>query len=89
MIQSGAWKSIRSFKARLSDAVICFVAACILVFASAVRDLSIAARHSTLAAYLIGFLFVEKQRVEFIDAQGCFEEHIFFCHKGYHRFYLH
>jgi multidrug transporter EmrE-like cation transporter len=38
--------------------MLCFVAVCILVFASAVRDLSVAAHHSTLAAYLIGFMAV-------------------------------
>lgn len=32
------------------------VAVCILVFASAVRDVSVAADHSRLAAYLIGFM---------------------------------
>ena len=32
------------------------VAVCILVFASAVRDVSVAAHHSRLAAYLIGFM---------------------------------
>ena len=31
-------------------------AACILVFASAVRDLSVTAGHSRLAAYLVGFM---------------------------------
>ncbi len=36
--------------------MLCCVAACILVFASAVRDLSVTARHSRLAAYLIGFM---------------------------------
>ena len=36
--------------------MLCCVAACTLVFASAVRDLSVAARHSRLAAYLIGFM---------------------------------
>jgi len=36
--------------------LLCCVAACILVFASAVRDLSVMARHSTLAAYLTGFM---------------------------------
>jgi hypothetical membrane protein len=32
------------------------VAACILVFASAVRDVSVAADHSRFTAYLIGFM---------------------------------
>ena len=32
------------------------VAVCILVFASAVRDVSLAAHHSAFAAYLIGFM---------------------------------
>ena len=32
------------------------VAACILVFASAVRDVSVAAHHSRFTAYLIGFM---------------------------------
>ena len=32
------------------------VAVCILVFASAVRDVSVAAHHSRLAAYVIGFM---------------------------------
>ena len=36
--------------------MLCCVAACILVFASAVRDLSVMAHHSRLAAYLIGFM---------------------------------
>jgi hypothetical membrane protein len=36
--------------------LLCCVAACILVFASAVRDFSVMARHSRLAAYLIGFM---------------------------------
>jgi hypothetical membrane protein len=36
--------------------MLCCVAACILVFASAVRDLSVMARHSRLAAYLTGFM---------------------------------
>jgi len=36
--------------------MLCCVAACILVFASAVRDLSMMAYHSRLAAYLIGFM---------------------------------
>lgn len=36
--------------------MLCCVAACILVFASAVRDLSIMANHSRLAAYLTGFM---------------------------------
>ena len=36
--------------------MLCCVAACILVFASAVRDLSVTARHSRWAAYLIGFM---------------------------------
>jgi hypothetical membrane protein len=36
--------------------MLCCVAACILVFASAVRDLSVMAYHSRLAAYLIGFM---------------------------------
>jgi hypothetical membrane protein len=34
------------------------VAACILVFASAVRDVSVAAQRSQLAAYLIGFMAI-------------------------------
>ena len=34
------------------------VAACILVFASAVRDMSVATHHSPLAAYLISFMAV-------------------------------
>jgi hypothetical membrane protein len=37
---------------------LCFVAACILLFASAIRGLSIAAHHSTLAAYLTGFMAI-------------------------------
>ena len=36
--------------------MLCCVPACILVFASAVRDLSVMAYHSRLAAYLIGFM---------------------------------
>jgi hypothetical membrane protein len=36
--------------------MLCCVAACILVFASAVRDLSAMTRHSRSAAYLIGFM---------------------------------
>jgi hypothetical membrane protein len=36
--------------------MLCCVAACILVFAAAVRDRSVAAGHSQLAAYLIGFM---------------------------------
>lgn len=36
--------------------MLCCVAACILVFALAFRDLSVTARHSRLAAYLIGFM---------------------------------
>src|SRR6266487_1509308 len=36
--------------------MLCCVAGCILVFASAVRDLSVMAHHSRLAAYLIGFM---------------------------------
>ena len=36
--------------------MLCCVAACILVFAAAVRDLSVRAGHSQLAAYLIGFM---------------------------------
>lgn len=36
--------------------MLCCVAACILVFASAVRDLSVANHHSRWAAYLIGFM---------------------------------
>src|SRR6266480_6601534 len=36
--------------------MLCCVAACILVFASAVRDLSVMAHHSRFAAYLIGFM---------------------------------
>jgi hypothetical protein len=36
--------------------MLCCVAACILVFASGVRDLSVAAGHSPLAAYLTGFM---------------------------------
>jgi hypothetical membrane protein len=36
--------------------MLCFVAACILVFASGVRDLSITAGRSPLAAYLTGFM---------------------------------
>jgi hypothetical protein len=34
------------------------VAACILIFASAVHDMSVAAHHSPLAAYFIGFMAV-------------------------------
>jgi multidrug transporter EmrE-like cation transporter len=45
--------------ARVPFAIMLFcVAACILVFASAVRDVSVAAHHSQLAAYLIGFMAV-------------------------------
>jgi hypothetical membrane protein len=36
--------------------MLCCVAACILVFAAAVRDRSVRAGHSQLAAYLIGFM---------------------------------
>jgi hypothetical protein len=36
--------------------LLCCVAACILVFASAVHDLSVMAGHSRLAAYLTGFM---------------------------------
>jgi hypothetical protein len=36
--------------------MLCCVAACILVFAAAVRDRSVAAGHSQLASYLIGFM---------------------------------
>jgi len=36
--------------------MLCFVAACILIFASSMRDLSVEARHSKLSAYLIGFM---------------------------------
>jgi hypothetical membrane protein len=36
--------------------MLCCVAACILIFASAVRDLSVMTHHSRLAAYLIGFM---------------------------------
>jgi hypothetical membrane protein len=36
--------------------MLCCVAICILVFASAIRDVSIAAHHSPLAAYFIGFM---------------------------------
>jgi hypothetical membrane protein len=43
--------------ARVPFAVmLCCVAACILVFASAVRDLSVQAGHSQLAGYLTGFM---------------------------------
>ena len=43
--------------ARVSFAVMLgCVALCILIFASAVRDVSVAAHHSRLAAYLIGFM---------------------------------
>ncbi len=43
--------------ARVPFAIMLFcVAACILVFASAVRDMSVAAHHSRLAAYVIGFM---------------------------------
>jgi hypothetical membrane protein len=43
--------------ARVPFAIMLFcVAACILVFASAVRDVSVAAHHSRLAAYVIGFM---------------------------------
>jgi len=42
---------------RVPFAIMLFcVAACILVFASAVRDVSVAAHHSRLAAYVIGFM---------------------------------
>src|SRR5262245_13592470 len=37
---------------------------------------------------MLRFLFVEEQRVKFIDAQGRIKEHIFFCHKRYQLFYL-
>src|SRR5260370_39998773 len=36
--------------------MLCCVSACILVFASAVRDISIQAGRSALAAYVIGFM---------------------------------
>jgi hypothetical protein len=36
--------------------MLCCIAACILVFASAVRDWSVDAGHSQLASYLIGFM---------------------------------
>src|SRR4030095_6257969 len=39
----------------LSLILLC-VAACVVVFASAVRDVSLAAHHSPFAAYLIGFM---------------------------------
>jgi hypothetical membrane protein len=43
--------------ARVPFAIMLFcVAACILVFASAVRDVSVAAHHSRLAACVIGFM---------------------------------
>lgn len=43
--------------ARVPFAIMLFcVAACVLVFASAVRDMSLAAHHSPFAAYLIGFM---------------------------------
>jgi hypothetical membrane protein len=43
--------------ARMPFAIILFcVAACVVVFASAVRDVSLAAHHSPFAAYLIGFM---------------------------------
>jgi hypothetical membrane protein len=43
--------------ARVPFAVmLCCVAACILIFASAVRDLSVMSHHSRWAAYLIGFM---------------------------------
>jgi hypothetical membrane protein len=43
--------------ARMPFAIMLFcVAACIVVFASAVRDVSLAAHHSPFAAYLIGFM---------------------------------
>ena len=43
--------------ARIPFAIMLFcVAVCILVFASAVRDVSLAAHHSSIAAYLIGFM---------------------------------
>ena len=38
--------------------LLCCVAACILVFACAVRNISVQAGHSTLAAYVIGFMAV-------------------------------
>jgi hypothetical membrane protein len=38
--------------------MLCFVAVCLLVFASAVRDVSVAAQHSRSAAYLIWFMAV-------------------------------
>jgi len=45
--------------ARVPFAIMLFcVAACILVFASAVRDVSVAVHRSTFAAYLIGFMAV-------------------------------
>ncbi len=45
--------------ARLPFAIMLFcVAACILVFAWALRDLSVATHHSPLAAYLTGFMAV-------------------------------
>jgi multidrug transporter EmrE-like cation transporter len=43
--------------ARMPFAIMLFcVAACIVVFASAVRDVSLATHHSPFAAYLIGFM---------------------------------
>ena len=43
--------------ARIPFGIMLFcVAACILMFASAVRDVSLAAHHSPFAAYLIGFM---------------------------------
>ena len=43
--------------ARVPFAIMLFcVAACILVFASAVRDMAVVAHHSRLAAYVIGFM---------------------------------
>lgn len=43
--------------ARVPFAIMLFcVAACVLVFASAIRDMSLAAHHSPFAAYLIGFM---------------------------------
>jgi hypothetical membrane protein len=45
--------------ARLPFAIMLFcVAACVLVFAWALRDLSVATHHSPLAAYLTGFMAV-------------------------------
>jgi lysylphosphatidylglycerol synthetase-like protein (DUF2156 family) len=42
--------------------MLCFVAVCLLVFASAVRDLSVALHHSTLPGYLIVFMAVPAAR---------------------------